>query len=95
VGNSDQCEAYCTKDDTRVGGPYRFGTRSGGQGARNDIINLRNAIREGKRGRELYDDPKTLVAAVKYSRGVTDMLTAYSPAVSREDIQVTFHYGPS
>lgn len=93
-GTSDECEEYCTKEETRVGGPYRWGSR-GGQGKRNDLITLREAIKEGKRGRELFDDDSCLGPAVRYSRGVEKLVEAYDPPVRRDAILVTFHYGPA
>lgn len=45
-GTAAQAEAYCSKDDTRVGGPYRYGTPRQ-QGKRNDILAAKRAIDEG------------------------------------------------
>jgi len=92
-GTPDECDAYCTKVDTRVGEPCRFGVRSS-QGKRCDLLALRDAVRAGKRGRDLFEDDGVCSAAIKYPRGVDKLGEAYDPPVSREDVHVTLHYGP-
>jgi len=85
---------YCSKEDTRVGGPYRFGVPSK-QGQRTDLIELRNAIIAGKRGAALFLDDLVCGAAIKYQRGVDAMVSAFHKPVERGDIRVVFHYGPA
>lgn len=94
-GTSQQCTDYCTKEDTRIGGPYVFGQPNVKQGTRSDIIGLRDAIKSGKRGRDLYDDDRLVVPAVKYGRGVGELISAYTTPVSRDDVSVTLHFGPA
>lgn len=56
-GTQAEAIAYCTKTDTRVDGPFEFGERAVCEpGKRNDIAEFRDAIRSGKRLRELDDD---------------------------------------
>lgn len=45
-GNEEQCVAYCSKEDTRVDGPWRFGTPQG-QGKRNDLEEVKRKLDEG------------------------------------------------
>lgn len=94
-GTAAQCVEYCTKEDTRIGGPYVWGTPRGGQGTRTDVIALRDAVRNGVRGRELFDNDATVGAAVRFTRAVDRMVECYSTNIERTDITVTFHYGPS
>lgn len=94
-GTGAQNRTYCTKEETRMSGPFEIGTLSGGQGSRSDILALRDAVKSGKRGRELYDDDAVAGSAIKYGRGVVDMVNAYAPRVSRDDLCVTFHFGPA
>ena len=94
MGNGQQCRDYCTKEDTRIGGPYEFGQLQG-QGKRNDLLKLRDAIRDGKRGRELFEDDEICAAAAKYARGREDMVSAYTELPERNEVKVTFHYGPA
>lgn len=93
-GTGEQCTAYCTKEDTRVGEPVVWGKMSRGAGSRTDIVALRDAVRDGKRGRALYDDDGLVGAAVKYQRGLAALEQCYSVAPERGDIRVVFHYGP-
>lgn len=55
-GTPDQNETYCTKEEGRIGGPYTFGTKSAGQGARNDLVVVRDAIRDGADVGTLYEE---------------------------------------
>lgn len=95
IGNGQQCTAYCTKEDSRTGGPWIFGELGTGQGRRNDIVALRDAIKSGKRGRELFDDDGVVSPAVKYGRGVEQMVAAYTMPRPRPNVVVTLHYGPA
>lgn len=93
-GTAQQCEEYCTKEDTRVGGPFRYGAISKGQGSRSDVLALRDAVRDGKRDRELFDDDAVAGAAIRYCRGVDRMVSSYDTPPTRENVRVIFHFGP-
>lgn len=93
-GTPDQNIAYCTKSDSRVGGPYMYGVPSKGMGARNDLLALRDAVRSGKRGRELFDDDALAGSAIRYCRGLEALCNAYMELPTRTDVRVIFHYGP-
>ncbi len=43
-GNHQQAEEYCTKEETRIAGPWHYGTPTCGKGQRSDIIGLKNAV---------------------------------------------------
>ncbi len=65
-GSQVQAIDYCKKADTRMDGPWELGERKK-QGQRQDIINFRNAVKEGKRKRELVEDmPLMLCKFPKY-----------------------------
>lgn len=87
---------YCTKDDSRMPSGERviWGNMSRGQGQRNDLLALRDAVRSGKRDRDLFDDDVVAGSAIKFQRGVAAMREAYSEPTERGDIRVTLHYGP-
>jgi len=61
-GTPAEAIAYCKKEDTRLEGPWEFGEASKGQGQRSDIIAFRDAIKEGKRRRELYEENPLMMA---------------------------------
>lgn len=45
-GTADQAYDYCTKEDTRVAGPWEFGERKQ-QGARSDLIKAKKVLDDG------------------------------------------------
>lgn len=94
MGTAEEADAYCQKEDTRVGGPYIFGKLEKKQGKRNDLLALRDAIKSGKRGTELFDDDAVAGPAIKYQRGVQALTSAYGKPEVRGDIRVIFHFGP-
>lgn len=94
-GTPKECSDYCKKEESRVGGPYIFGAQSVKQGQRTDLLKLRDAVRDGKRGRALFDDDDLAGSAIKFGRGVDAMARAYSSARPRDDLEVVFHYGPA
>lgn len=50
-GTIDEAEAYCTKAETRAEGPWKFGTKPAGKGARTDLANVKNILTtEGRSG---------------------------------------------
>jgi len=63
-GSGDSNVAYCSKEDTKAGDFFEWGVRSR-QGARTDIQMLRDAIVEGKRGRDLFVDDDLQGRAVR------------------------------
>lgn len=92
-GTPEENEKYCTKEGG-LSEPIRFGKISKGSGARTDVLRLRDAVRDGRRGKDLYDDDLVAGAAIRYGRGVSDMASAYSTAPMREGVRVFFHFGP-
>lgn len=60
-GTPDQCQAYCTKEETRIEGPWQSG-RPTTQGQRADISAFRDAILEGKKDLDLLEEYAVQVA---------------------------------
>jgi len=48
-GSPDENEKYCTKVESRVGGPYTHGVRSNGQGHRADLVSFAQAVLDPKK----------------------------------------------
>lgn len=68
-GTRDEARNYCMKEDTRVAGPIEIGSwEAGGQGSRNDIKNMHEDIKKGKKIKELLEDHT--VPMYKYSSAV-------------------------
>lgn len=55
-GTAEQAIAYCTKEDTRVEGPWEGGSVSTGQGTRTDLATIRERIRAGASDQEIADE---------------------------------------
>lgn len=96
-GTPEECIEYCSKNETRVGGPYRFGKQpsSTKQGSRTDIITLRDSIKSGSSILELFNSDSTVAPTVRYLRSVDRMVELYQPPKPRLDVRVIFHYGPA
>lgn len=90
--------AYCNKPTSdksiRICGPWSFGTEPQ-QGKRNDVSRLYDALKSGKRLRDIAQDDATGPVLLKYYRGSMAMrlLFAKNPVV-RTTI-VFWHYGPT
>ncbi len=54
-GTLDQAVAYCTKEDTRIEGPWKFGEKPAGQGGRTDLLAVKKMIDEGHSEKEIAD----------------------------------------
>jgi len=74
-GTAEQNIAYCSKDDTRVEGPWRSGNPST-QGRRNDILAFRDAIKSGSSDRELAESH--FASYIKYHRSVPKLRQLFS-----------------
>lgn len=53
-GNEQQCVAYCSKQETRLHGPWKYGERSE-QGKRNDLQQVKELLDEGASEAEVAD----------------------------------------
>jgi len=54
-GTAKQAKAYCSKEDSRVEGPWEYGEAKA-QGAREDLVNLKATIDSGATLREISDE---------------------------------------
>ncbi len=100
-GHWEPCKAspqhnynYCTKKATRIDGPWSFGQISSGCGKRSDIVEFRDAIKTGKRRRDLYDDDFQLVLMAKYPRLYTEIHLLNRPKrVDKPKLRVVLAFG--
>lgn len=65
-GTEDQAHAYCTKEESRVLGPWEFGTRAQ-QGKRSDIHDAMKIIKEGGGMRGVLDNDSNF-QTLKYAQ---------------------------
>lgn len=90
-GTQEEAINYCIKSDTHVGGPYEWGTRSAGQGARIDIDKFRKDIESGKNIRELAEDH--LSYFLRYPNGAKWLIDILQPRKPRSPL-VIWLFGP-
>lgn len=90
-GTPQQNLEYCTKEETRVDGPWIHGTPRT-QGCRTDLAAVRTAILdESATLLDIITDHAPVIA--RYPRFV-ETLYDYVPLPSRSDLRVLFYYGP-
>lgn len=96
-GNEKQNKEYCTKEETRVDGPWEFGTydeNAGKQGNRSDLDEVANALKEGKSLRQIAD--MYTCQYIKYARGIeaTNTRLSVAPPPMR-NVKVLLLFGPT
>lgn len=92
-GTQAQAQAYCQKDDTRVSGPYSWGTPFE-QGKRSDVALTMERIRDGCSFQDLLDESDA--TAYRYSKGILAhiaMRDQQSRNVIRPSLIVTLLWG--
>lgn len=67
-GTHEQARDYCSKEETRVEGPWTLGEEPS-QGARSDLLSLKRSIDEGKTEIEIWD--QHFASMLKYHKGAT------------------------
>lgn len=82
---------YCSKDESRVAGPIVIG-KALEQGKRSDLQELYDAIKSGKRFKDLYDI--ALGPMVRYTSGILKLYNLMSPKRETKT-EVYIHYGVS
>lgn len=91
-GTSTDCINYCSKEETRIAGPWRHGTPGQEtQGKRTDLEEACSALKEHGLKRLREDAPHLYV---KYSRGF-EALASTMPMLPREAPEVIVLYGPT
>lgn len=67
-GTQEQAIAYCMKAESRVAGPWELGNKAPGRGARTDLKQVADLIKEGKSIGEIFEEcPETYM---KYHKGI-------------------------
>ena len=88
-GTQEQAIAYAEKEDSRIDGPYRFGTPRT-QGKRVDLEAFKNEVFDGKRKRDMIHDHYQIIA--RYPR-FYDTLTMMNRPERTTNLVVTLLYG--
>ncbi|AXH76233.1 MAG: helicase [Cressdnaviricota sp.] len=91
LGNQAQCIAYCRKEASQLEGPWEHGEKKG-QGARSDLLAVKEAIDSGASMKRVAEDHFT--EFVKYERGLRSYKRLQAP---RRDwaMECYLYLGPS
>lgn len=92
-GTPRQNLSYCTKADTRLLGPWEFGEKPTGQGARNDLLEVAKEIKEGKTKREVAEAHPAEV--IKFSKGLEIYRHTIDSCPRWRNVEVTYIWGPT
>ncbi len=82
MGTREEASLYCTKDDTRIRGPWVIGEMSLGRGQRTDIVDFRDAIKSGKRKRDLWEEHPIMMCKYRHMYG--DYRSCFMPSRNKE-----------
>lgn len=91
VGNDQQNEDYCSKEDTRIDGPWRWGLLPS-KGQRNDLGGVHKMVQDGAPLREIYD--KYFGTCIRYAKGLSVARSIYS---TKRDwiMEIDVFWGPT
>lgn len=91
-GTQQQAIEYCSKEETRICGPWTFGTPKQ-QGQRTDLSKLVDAVKKKRSLHDIaHDHP---VEFVKFHRGLTRLQSIWFEKKRTAKTHVTWIYGPS
>lgn len=82
---------YCTKQEGRLDGPWEIGELPEGQGERTDLKGFYEAVKTGKRARDLADEYYGVLA--KYPRFYTTLKSLHMPPLRADGVRVILSYG--
>ncbi len=90
-GTPESNRIYCTKEESRIAGPWHFGEMSH-QGDRNDLKSLARSIVDDEKTPEdiAFEAPEQFV---RYHRGLRELHNAVHPAVEREFDCIEYYVG--
>jgi len=87
---------YCTKEETRLEGPFEFGTRpTARQGKRNDILGFRDAIVQANAtDRQLFTDDNACIVMAKYPKLATSIRQTFELDQRQQQTKCIVFWGP-
>lgn len=94
AGTHEQAAAYCSKEETRVAGPWRFGVDPIG-GKRKDLSEVTESIYSGTPLREIMRDQPAVYC--QYRNGLRDLVcdSIRDRASAWRTLDVVVYYGPA
>lgn len=91
-GTHEEAKNYCSKEDTRVDGPWEYGEEPvPRQGERNDLIHLKAAIDRGATTGELYEE--FFGSYIRYGRGIDKYRAFVASTIKRRPPKVFVLWG--
>lgn len=90
-GTHEQCVAYCSKEDTRVLGPWKLGDEPAGQGARTDLEWVAEEVKKSRSDREIAQERPTVF--MRYFKGINALRMALADPPRRASIQTMVLHG--
>nr|QXP07666.1 MAG: replication associated protein [Arizlama virus] len=91
-GTHEQAEAYCTKEETRAAGPWRFGAAPA-PGRRSDLDAVHESLKEGRSLTQISDDH--FGPFMKYSRGIKEWKLLHTLKNRSWHTEVRVYWGPT
>jgi len=92
MGTRDQARDYCMKDETRMSGPWEYGTFDSNQGKRTDLLAAAEIAIQTHSVQAIIDHDPSLY--VKYSKGFDNLLFHTMPKRTKPP-KVLLYYGPT
>lgn len=90
-GTPEEAKTYCTKERTRIAGPWEKGVFPTGQGHRTDLDILGKTIQDGASFHRLAVSSPSMV--IRYSRGIQALKTWHFEPLFRPFLDVIVHWG--
>ena len=82
-GKHEEAKAYCSKEETRVDGPWTYGEEPQ-KGKRTDLLLLKERLDAGVPVRDIWRDPETFPIVSKYERS-SPLPSCYRPSAAVQD----------
>lgn len=92
-GTPDQNKAYCTKQDTRIAGPWEWGHNPSRQGHRTDLDEVVDRIKQGATLKDIARDNTS--SMIHYSRGIQVVHHLLDESPKWRNLNVTVLWGPT
>lgn len=93
-GNAQQNIIYCSKIESRIAGPFTWGDiPTNEKGKRNDLIDLKDKIKEGATYKEIVDDDTFTNSAIRYERATKGLIELFDTQVRNWKMEVICIFG--
>lgn len=92
-GTPSQNRTYCTKEETRVAGPWEYGNIKTNQGQRTDLEEVADMVKTGAALSAVAAEHPT--AFIKYSRGIQALAHILNPSPPWRNVKTIVLWGPT